>query len=334
MISKILFFICFSAATNIAAQDNEFSLTGKTAGIEDGTYLYFRDLVNGGNIDSALVKNNKFRFTTDLPEPALWVMLFTKDRKYSTQLWLENNPMTFDASNADFKNPEVTGSRNHSLYEGRKEEVEKNAHLSPEERQKNHHEFIKKHPDALVSAYLLTVNDKWDQKTVRNLYSHLSEDVQFSSMGELIADRLKEDLPEEGEQFIDLSIPDSKGKIQKISDLMGDLTLIQFWASWCGGSRKMNSTLTELYKECNAEGFNIVSISGDGEREKWTAAIREDDLSWPQLSSLNGWEGKAFEAYGVNITPSSFLINGEGIIVARNLRDEEIEQKIQQFLEK
>ena len=74
----MLFYLFTTLIVN--AQEDKFSLTGETPKIADGEYLYMRDLVNGGNIDSARVKNNRFTFNTKLLEPVLYVMLFTKDR--------------------------------------------------------------------------------------------------------------------------------------------------------------------------------------------------------------------------------------------------------------
>lgn len=332
--SRILLFFCFIAFHTIYAQHNDFSLLGK-ADIEDGTYLYMRDLVNGGEIDSAQVKNNSFRFETELKEPALYVMLFTKDRSKFKELWLENKPMAFDASIGDFKDAQVTGSVNHSLFKKLKEKVwadyQEEDKTIIKQREKN---FIKNNPDALVSAFILFSNKLWDQNEIGDAFSSLSEEVRSSSFAQKkIVTYLEKNLPALGENYIDFSIPNSEGEKKKISELTGKVTLLQFWSSTCGPSRTMNVTLSDIYKRYHSEGFKIISISKDTDKGDWLRAIEEDKLSWPQHSNLQGWNGEAFQAYGVSATPTNFLVNDAGIIVAKNLRSEDLEIEIKNYLE-
>lgn len=332
---KIQFLLLFCFLTSVigTAQDQEFSLTGKTADFEDGTYLYFRDLVNGGNLDSAVVRNNSFRFTTNLPEPTLFVMLFTKDKSNFTELWLENNPMTFDASTGDFKEAKVTGSKDQALFRKLREELYADVQNTDQDTIKQRErEIIQNNPDALVSAYILYGNRRMNQDEIRNRYSALSEEVQKSSLGQKIAKYLEEEVPEVGDQFIDFSISDMNGDQTTFSDLTGELTLLQFWSSGCGASRMMNSDLSEFYNNFNSAGFRIITVSEDRNRELWLKAIKEDELSWPQNFNLNSSDGDVFENYGVLSTPYNFLIDSDGTIVAQNLRDEELEKKVKEHL--
>jgi peroxiredoxin len=326
----LLFYaVIFISLNHSYAQKSNFSLTGKTTEIEDGSYLYFRDMVNGGEIDSALVQNNNFKFKTNLPEPVVYVMLFNKSKTQFIDLWLEEKPMIIDALNVDFKEATVTGSRNQSLFKELNNKVYKDVlKLDEEVLKKREIDFIKKYPDALVSAYVLYTNLDWSQNEIGELFSLLSPEVRKSSFARKINSHLNKDLPEIGESFFDFSIPDSKGEIIKISDLTEKLTLLQFWSSSCGPSRMMNNDLTELYQSYNSKGFQIISISKDTNKENWLEAIREDELSWPQLSNLKSWQGEAFQAYGVYGTPSNFLIDSKGTIIARNLREEELKTHI------
>ena len=91
LIRLILFYLFTTLIVN--AQGNKFLLTGETSEMADGKYFYIRDLVNGGNIDSAQVKSNRFTFNTKLSEPVLYVMLFTKDRSKFKELWLSTSQL-------------------------------------------------------------------------------------------------------------------------------------------------------------------------------------------------------------------------------------------------
>lgn len=319
---------------NSIAQTDRFSLEGITSNIEDGTYLYLRDLVSGENIDSALVQNNNFKFTTDLSAPAIFSVLFTKDRKNFKELWLVNKEMTFNSSNGNFKDAIVTGSKNQDLFDKVNNEVHSGiTEASPDTISKREIGFIKDHPNSLVSAYLLYGNRVMNQNEIRELFYILSNEVQESSLGKKIAANLKKDIIEPGGKYADFKLPDTDGNLQKLSELTGKLTLLQFWSSTCNGSRMMNSTLNDLYKKYHSKGFNIISISKDEVKENWIAAIDEDNLSWPQLSNLKGWDGEVFKAYGISSTPSNVLINENGIIIGKNIMGNDLEDEIVDHLE-
>lgn len=331
MLRILLIIICFNSF-NLNAQNQEFSLTGKTSNIEDDTYLYLRDLVTGENIDSALVKNNSFKMSTELQESMIFSMLFTKDRKNFKELWLEDTAMTFDASKTSFNDAMITGSINQDLAKKIKEVHANILELPQDTINKRETNFIKKYPNSLVSAYFIYGNRNMTQQEIRDLFSSLSNDVQKTALGKKIAKKLEKDMPEIGDTYKDFKISNEENILQNISDLTGGLTLIQFWSSSCGFSRQMNSTLKKVYDKYHSQGLNIISISSDKLKDNWISAIKEDNMSWPQLSNLNGWKGEVFEAYGISSTPSNILIDKNGIIIGKNIMDDELENQVIQFL--
>jgi thiol-disulfide isomerase/thioredoxin len=117
------------------------------------------------------------------------------------------------------------------------------------------------------------------------------------------------------------------GKTLKLSDLKGKFVLIDFWASWCGPCRRENPTVVSAYnkykdKKFNGgNGFTVFSVSLDKTKDGWVGAIAADKLEWPyHVSDLKYWQSKHAAIYRVNSIPANFLINGDGIIVAKNLR--------------
>lgn len=315
------------------SSNTHFSLEGKTHGIDDGTYLYFRDLINGSNIDSTLINDNRFIFKTKLPEPVYYVMLFTEDMSNFVPLWLEDNPMTFDASNGDFMDAIVTGSDNHALNTRLDSEIYYDVRVVEDHVLKQREvDFILQHLDAVVSADVLYDNSRLTQDELREYYALLTPDVQASSIGQRIARDLAKDQPQIGDYFVDFTAFNPNGEPEKISSHTGKLTLLHFWSSKCHPSRMMNSDLSELYKEYHLREFKIISISGDQNKEQWIQAIEEDELQWPQISQLKGWRGDGFETYGVHSTPSNFLINDNGVIIGRNLKGEKLKQQVREYL--
>ena len=132
----------------------------------------------------------------------------------------------------------------------------------------------------------------------------------------------------------DIVMTDPEGVERKLSDLRGQIVLVDFWASWCGPCRRENPNVVRLYERFHDQGFEIYSVSLDNDREAWLKAIRDDRLSWPNhVSDLNGWTSSGGKTYGIRSVPSTVLVDREGKVVARNLRGSDLERKLEQLLE-
>ena len=124
---------------------------------------------------------------------------------------------------------------------------------------------------------------------------------------------------------------DGKKKM-KLSDLKGQVVLLDFWASWCGPCRAENPNVVQNYQKYKDAGFTVMSVSLDSNKDKWLAAIEADQLVWPNhVSDLGGWKSKVAVLYGVQSIPFTVLLDKEGRVIATNLRGAALEQTLQQI---
>jgi len=117
-----------------------------------------------------------------------------------------------------------------------------------------------------------------------------------------------------------------------LSSFRGKIVLIDFWASWCGPCRKDMPGVVKLYNKYKAKGFEIFGVSLDKDKGHWVDAIKNDGITWPQVSDLKHWESEPAKMYDVRSIPFTVLLDKEGKIIAKGLRGAELEKAIENAL--
>jgi len=137
-----------------------------------------------------------------------------------------------------------------------------------------------------------------------------------------------------GKAAPDCAMNDSLGNQFQLSSLKGKVLLVDFWATWCMPCRRENPNIVKAYRLYNKKGFDILGCSFDTDREKWLKAIKDDKLTWHHVSDLQGWDNAAGKLYGINSIPANVLLDKDQKIIARNLRGEELLDKLAEVFDK
>ena len=138
----------------------------------------------------------------------------------------------------------------------------------------------------------------------------------------------KQERVQAGQPMIDFTQNDPDGNSVTLSELaQGKLFLVDFWASWCPDCRKANPGVVAAYQKFHDQGFDVLGVSFDTDKEKWLAAIKKDGLTWTHVSDLQGWSNAAGALYAIAFIPQNALIK-DGVIVARNLEGEALMEEI------
>ncbi len=363
--SALLIMLLAACSSNSDGYKLKGTLTGEVAD-SIAVYLKTTDSLNQlVEVDTTLIQEGTFNFAGTTAEPQLHYV-FVEGLRGSIPVILENGSINVQFQKDSLAYADVEGTLQNKLFmefltESRSIS-EMNRSLQDDfrrasaardtatveslraeffelqEKMKNHNiDFIKQNPNALISALLLETLIKTKSLPVdeiQTLYDGLNPEIKDTKPGKSVGDILMQSKATEvGAVAPDFSAPTPSGDLLALNNVKGKLTLIDFWAAWCKPCRMENPNIVSVYEKYKNKGFDVVGVSLDNNAENWVKAIEDDGLAWNHVSNLKRFQDPLAKLYNVNSIPAAFLVDENGVIVAKNLRGQALEDKVAELLQ-
>ena len=310
-------------------------------------------------IDSTIISNDMAVLTAPIDDPQILYALKIKGKRGSMPFFADNKDVSFVG---DVNNPqavEIMASETQAeldayndqlnlfdeqiseLYSLMQQAINENdsekldslnkaGNALMEQQDNFRDEYIKAHPESFVTHYILDgVKQDYPLNQLKELVGGFTiESIYSRDLNDYIA---KQERLEEGQTFIDFTLQTKEGESVNLAETIAKnkITMVDFWASWCGPCRHENPVVKAAYEQFHELGFDVIGVSVDQDEEAWLKAVEDDQLPWTQVRDS---ENKVSEDYLIYYIPSNFLFDQEGNIVAKGLRGDDLAVKLAELL--
>lgn len=364
---KILYAFVLALPVAALAQTPNYTVKGKVGDLNAPAKAYLQYGVNGKAVtDSATITNGSFEFKGNIEYPAQ-ATLFVNPKGNGihapydyTEIYIDKGTTLVNSPDSA-KHATVTGTKISEEYakyqaalkpvndqyeelskkeqaagqnpsEEAKKQIDDQTKVIEKHEQDINKKFIQDNPSSFVSLNVLrNYTYSADYKDVEPLFHHLSADIQNSPSGKKYADQLvKLKTVALGATAPVFAQADTNGKVISLASFRGKYVLVDFWASWCGPCRRENPNVVKAYNQYKDKNFTILGVSLDrpNAKDRWLTAIHKDGLAWTQVSDLKFWQNEAAQLYGVQAIPQNFLLDPQGRIIGKNLRGNDLKEKL------
>lgn len=357
---NILYLVLVLSTMFSCSADNTFKINGDISNL-DSDLLYAR-IENGRpiNIDTIKVVEGKFNFEAKtLSEDDFRFLIPISDQHSFIKIFIDNSDIELKGDVDSLNSVAITGSITHTLFYNlmkQYEEIDTQTQLLALEVQmaKNDEDgvsvtnleeklyanedkkpvlfidFAKSHPESNVSSWaLLQIVSFAEYNQLAPVYEKFSEKIKSSTYSKTLKSIL-DDLGKTaiGVKAPEFSLPNADGKNQSLSDFKGKVVLIDFWSPMCVYCRLESPQMVELYNTYKNKGFEIIGINVEASEDLdiWELVIDEDKLHWTQLLDNVG----VADVYKINNTPYNVLVDANGVIIAKDIHQEDLSEKLEE----
>lgn len=315
-------------AAACSSNDAGYQINGTVDDCQNGT-VYLKESVgkNFVTVDSATVSNGKFKLTGTVTEPGAYALTTDNSKRRPAIFFLENKDMQVtinDAANLI----SVQGSPLTAQYYANIDIIGNDDY--------DIDSLITSTPDSPVAAYFLIKEFAWrldleQMKAERAKFDKSLEGSKYVSQIDTLIKNLS--AVQVGAIAPDFTLNDTEGKPVSLNSFKGKYVLIDFWASWCPDCRKENPNVVKAYGMFKDKNIAFLGVSLDRSREQWLKAIEKDSLTWTHVTDLKDWNSEVAQKYAVRWIPQNFLIDPNGVIIARSLEGDALINKLSEVLE-
>lgn len=342
---KLLFVLAAVAVMASCNQQKTFTISVDLANTE-GMTVYLQN--DGVVLDSAALVNWKAEFKAPVTESSKMYAIMLKNWRRPFVFFTDNQDVYIEGDAQNPNNILVKGSESQDRlmafmesYDVLETKLEADSTVKSDdvdEILKMHcFDFVWDNPVDPVAHYVM-YRYKWsfgpcELRTMLDNIHHADSTITSSTLTMIEEYVEKLERVQAGQPIIDFTQNDPDGNPVTLSKLAeGKLLLVDFWASWCPDCRKANPDVVAAYQKYHEQGFDVLGVSFDTNKEAWLAAVEKDGLTWTQVSDLQGWNNAAGALYSIAFIPQNALIK-DGIIIARNLEGEELIKEIEARLQ-
>ncbi|HEY6975715.1 MAG TPA: TlpA disulfide reductase family protein [Chitinophagaceae bacterium] len=362
--NRVLFFMLFFPLVVTAQNVNDtgFIITGNIKNLSENSIVYFAGNNENDTIAKTTVKQGNFILTGKVSNTDGRMLIFPAANA-RLFLFIGNERINISASNSSLEDVVVSGSSTQSDYEqfiyqikplgdfvnyfrgqtqsAQTQEAKDSAMIMLNTAyniyQNSIDRFITRRKSSPVSALVLDYSYAIDPNQDAALLEKRFNILSGSAMQNRYANEVKHEIEKArigavGTTALDFTQQDTSGKNISLAQFRGKYVLLDFWASWCKPCRMENPNVVAAYNEYKNKNFTILSVSLDQDKNNWLNAIKADHLSWTHVSDLQFWGNEAAKLYHVESIPQNYLIDPNGTIIAKNLRGDELKEKLHEVL--